>query len=588
MFEFLVSKKEAFQQGVRDYFDGKFYEDNPYTSIRLKGAWNRGWNHADLHDITLTPYKKEPVFKESVIDPPRKNYSSAIFENPEEPSPQLKDSVRLQVLEMVRTFKPFGKISLIWGVGSLFSKQYKETADLDITLVMEFETPEKKDLAVKQAISTENTVFIEGTKHPINVFVREDVQPDRWDDIYDIVRNEWLKQTEIDFQTVTGFFNHFLKIAKKIDLTKASLERDLVDFNILSQYSPEDISKLKEMVERKIELIDSKVKILVSFYKLTHALRKASYEKEYTKEEMERIVSIGQLPANVIYKLLERYHYNSFLKRLQKVLKSSGGEIDSPEEVELVKQKIKTEATVISLDKLFKLREIIKAELSPQKQIEETIRLLYPETTLVKMFSSVWILRDGSIYQLPSHHQDSGDDIIGRFRQLDENKDANRDKWWWTQLDSYTAMLKFGSLVRVFIEVLSKGIYTEFEDKVSSSQFKTLKDMRDFYSPKMEVYWNRSIDMHSVLDKPGVLYNDVNTLRRAGLVESIIEPQKDLELAIEAVGGVLTMKDITDIIEKLLGEVTTSAGAGAYEVPLGQVPPGQKKKKKKKPEVKND
>lgn len=277
---------------------------------------------------------------ESIADIERGGFCPEIFENPEDASPVLKENVRKEILDQTKYFENFGKINIIQILGSMLTKQYTEDSDVDITLIIDFNNEEDFRKAKDLSISTANKNMLTGTKHPINIFVREDSVPELWDNIFDVVDNKWVKQTDIPKGEVVKYKNQFRKIASKIDIKKGWLTRDIIDYNQLLQLPVEELKKFTPQIEEKLKKIDLQVKQLAYFYDVIAKLRAAIFKKTYNPVALENIKSRNLLPANIIYKLLEKYHYTQFLKTVKKALEQSGGEIDKPLDVELVRQSV--------------------------------------------------------------------------------------------------------------------------------------------------------------------------------------------------------------------------------------------------------
>ena len=74
-------------------------------------------------------------FKESIIDIPRVTYAKPVFDKADTDSPVLKPSVRKQLLDGIKQFEKFGEIVNHTLIGSILTKQYRDDADLDVTIL---------------------------------------------------------------------------------------------------------------------------------------------------------------------------------------------------------------------------------------------------------------------------------------------------------------------------------------------------------------------------------------------------------------------------------------------------------------------
>jgi hypothetical protein len=86
----------------------------------------------------------------------------------------------------------------------------------------------------------------------------------------------------------------------------------------------------------KIKNLDIKINELAAEYDQVHRQRIEAF-KRYEDGDTQNLSSPNLLPENVRYKLLERYHYLGFLKKLYDLV-SRTGEIDTIDDIEDVKK----------------------------------------------------------------------------------------------------------------------------------------------------------------------------------------------------------------------------------------------------------
>ena len=277
--------------------------------------------------------------KESIVDIKRETLDSKVFDLSVEPA-LLLPIVRLQILKQVQEFQQYAQVERVLLIGSLLTKQWTETSDCDITLVVKQEDDEQYENAKKLSIQQEGLNLIEGTLHPINCFVRRDWDDSYSDQVYDILDNKWLKQTEVEQIDIENYMDSFSKYVEKIDLLKGELHRDIIDYNELTKYDVDSITGLHQRVQDKLEEIDDDVKKLVASYKMIHALRKVVFSNELTPEDLKTYKVRGAMPANVIYKLLSHYHYDKLLKALGMALSQAQGKIQTAKDIEKISKVI--------------------------------------------------------------------------------------------------------------------------------------------------------------------------------------------------------------------------------------------------------
>lgn len=285
---------------------------------------------------------------ESVLDIPRGDLDPALF-MVDGKQPLLLPEVRMQILQLASQYSQWVKIKKVLLIGSILTKQYSPATDLDVTLIVELSSEESYKTARTFAGEHADQDMVAGTEHPINFFVRDDENWDQWDSVYDVLNNRWLRYVEVVPEPLEAYLGTFRKYIQSIDIDKGELVRDLVDYNELEQFNGEEVGELQKQAQQKLREIDSDVKKLVSSYKTLHALRKISFHKTMTPEEIKRYTSRNLLPANIAYKLLARYHYSRLLMALKQTLKQAGGNIDEPEEVGLVRKVVGVESVIDKL-----------------------------------------------------------------------------------------------------------------------------------------------------------------------------------------------------------------------------------------------
>jgi hypothetical protein len=176
-----------------------------------------------------------------------------------------------------------------------------------------------------------------GTDHPLQFYVvRGEYDRSRADGLYDLRNDEMILgpyDIEIDLD---DYMQRFHDEVEKIDLTKAELKRDIIDYDIFNRLKDEDIADLENRINEKLKEINDSVEVLISQYNHLSDLRDNAFERDMSPEEIREYGSKNSLPDNVTFKLLERYHYIKFMKELKRMVKRHG-EIDTAMDVAKVK-----------------------------------------------------------------------------------------------------------------------------------------------------------------------------------------------------------------------------------------------------------
>jgi predicted nucleotidyltransferase len=281
---------------------------------------------------------------ESIIDIPRRTYAPGVFDNADTKEPKIKSEIIGMIMKQFTEFKkeyPILDYSLI---GSILTKRYRDDADLDINIL--FDVPEdkqeeerirlsKKYLSVKNPDNVQGKL-IPGTKHPINYYFITDKktyddQNKKADAVYDIGKNKFIKRPDDFVFDIDTYIKDFNKKVQEIDVIRGELKRDIIDYDELKDLTPNDILDLQDKINSKLEEIEDNIQQIIKIGDNVEADRRTAFDTDMTPDEI-RIYGIkNRLPKNVIYKMLEKYHYLKFYKKCKQILddgKVSDKEID--------------------------------------------------------------------------------------------------------------------------------------------------------------------------------------------------------------------------------------------------------------------
>jgi hypothetical protein len=281
--------------------------------------------------------------KEAVIDIPRRTYAKGVFDNADTDNPKLKQTVLDIIENQIKQFnelRPVLKYSL---VGSILTKTYRDDADLDINVLFDVPLPDRdvvrKELA--KSLRNINGTLVPGTKHPINYYIITDPNVKETNDkmadaVFDIKSNTFIRKAkEFKFDS-KRYAADFEKKVREIDVVQGELKRDIIDYNELKELNPDDVLDLQELINEKLDEIEDGIKHLIDIGNTVLKDRADAFATDMTPEEIKTFGRKNQLPKNVIYKMLEKYHYLTFYKKLKDILED--GQVTDAE-----LQSIKTE-----------------------------------------------------------------------------------------------------------------------------------------------------------------------------------------------------------------------------------------------------
>ncbi len=279
------------------------------------------------------------VFKESIIDIPRRTYAPGVFDDADTKNPKLKQKVLDIIKKDLETFEKFGPVVSVKLIGSILGKRYRNDADLDIDVLIDL-PPEDREivgLEARKSVADINGKNIPGTKHPVNYYIQSDPAVNdahlkTATGIFDVFKQKFDKKPKeqtFDPKVYAALFQH--KVAE-IDVVKGELKRDILDYDELKELSPKDIVDLQKRIDEKLEEIkDAIEKFSVMGDELMQA-RRDLFNRPLTPEEIRKYGIAHKLPKNVIFKYLEKFYYTEFFKKCKKILddgKVTDAEIDS-------------------------------------------------------------------------------------------------------------------------------------------------------------------------------------------------------------------------------------------------------------------
>ena len=270
---------------------------------------------------------------ESIIDIPRKTYAPKVFDDANTDNPKIKPSVKSQIDAQLKEFETEYPIIKTGLIGSILTKRYRNDADLDINVLFDVPVEKQEEERVrlsKKYLSASNPdniqgQLIPGTEHPINYYFITDKktyddQEEKADAVFDIENNVFVKRPEEFTFDPDLYVNEFERKVQELDVVKGELKRDIIDYNELTELTPNDVLNLQEKIKDKLEEIEDSLEQIVKIGDTVDAERRAAFDTDMSPDEIRQYGVKNRLPKNVIYKMLEKYHYLKFYKKCKKIL----------------------------------------------------------------------------------------------------------------------------------------------------------------------------------------------------------------------------------------------------------------------------
>jgi hypothetical protein len=73
-------------------------------------------------------------------------------------------------------------------------------------------------------------------------------------------------------------------------------------------------------MKQKLSQIEDLLKQLITIHHDTKILRQMSFDRFMTPQEIQVYGNHNHLPENILYKLLEKYYYIKFIKKIESIL----------------------------------------------------------------------------------------------------------------------------------------------------------------------------------------------------------------------------------------------------------------------------
>jgi len=289
-----------------------------------------------------------------------------VFDKEDTSNPVIKPSVIKMIEDQLADFEkeyPVLKYTLI---GSILTHRYRNDADLDINVLFDVPVEKREDERVrlsKKYLSAKNPdniqgINIPGTKHPVNYYFITDKktyddQNAKADAVFDIKGQKFVKRPD-DFKfDMNLYLKDFERKVQEIDVVKGELKRDIIDYDELSELKPGEIKDLERRLTSKLNEIEKSIQDLSDIGDVADAERRDAFDKDMTPDQIKTFSIKNRLPKNVIYKMLEKYHYLTFLKKCKKIL--DDGEVTDAEIDSLRKEESGHRPVGEALDKSSKL-----------------------------------------------------------------------------------------------------------------------------------------------------------------------------------------------------------------------------------------
>lgn len=287
--------------------------------------------------MNIQSFKK--FISESIIDPKRSSLSPIVFNKPKNPNPRLKPKVRSFILDRIHDLAQDMPIVGYTLIGSILTLRYTDDSDLDINVLI---SGNNADIEKFRKISAKKSgKVVPGTKHPVNLHIvntEKDFENanESADAVYDLDDDIFIKR-EIDRPFhIEKYFGAFKQHVSKINLLKQDLKHDLIDYEQLKKADKKEVKNLRALIQKELDEIEKSAVGLADHLEKIKQDRRDAFAKPLSSDDIRKYGAKNRLPENVLYKLLEKYHYLEFLKRVDDII-GDDGKVSDDEADELAK-----------------------------------------------------------------------------------------------------------------------------------------------------------------------------------------------------------------------------------------------------------
>lgn len=263
------------------------------------------------------------ILFESVVDETLKDYSPYVFEDYRSDSPTLKKSVRNKILKDVGMINDIVPVQDFFIKGSILTKQYTKDSDIDVYIQVDRDYTEDilLEQGIKEVFDKIDNTKIEGIPYPFQYYITYNVyNMDNTEAAYDVRNDDWIKKTASKNLNIDEYMEEFQTYIRGFrDLTD-DLRMDLIDYTILKEIPKKQLKELDEKVKNKFEDIQKSTDDLIQYYNKLRDKRNEAFSDDMDISEIKKYGVRTRLPANVIFKLIERYKYKELIHKIKNVI----------------------------------------------------------------------------------------------------------------------------------------------------------------------------------------------------------------------------------------------------------------------------
>lgn len=263
---------------------------------------------------------------ESIIDPHLNTYSEDVFEDPDARFPKIKDELRDRIIRDVRKIDKEVKVIDVFIKGSILTKQYTPRSDIDVFVRVKTNMDEdnlrEKLYPIWLEIDDKRMV---GIPHPLQYYITTlPYDLNNTEAAYSIKDNEWIKKSSSKRIDPSKYMKDYKKFVDQFANWSEEIRRDIIDLDILREIPKKQLKDLDKKVERKLKELEKSLNEYVELYTMLSDFRDKAFSEDMTPSEIKKYGTKVRLPGNVVFKMIERYHYVDLAKKIRKIIGKDG------------------------------------------------------------------------------------------------------------------------------------------------------------------------------------------------------------------------------------------------------------------------
>lgn len=264
---------------------------------------------------------------ESVIDQTLNYYSQHVFDDYKTTKPKLKGRVRQKIIDDVKKIdKKIGVVEFFIK-GSILTKNYSKNADIDVFVRVNANlyTEDQLRILLRPVFDEIDDTYLEGCPYPFQYYItNKKYNMENTEAVYDVLEDEWIKKSPSKNIDIDEYMDDFKKYVEQFSDFSEELRRNMIDYDILLDISPDQIRGLQQKLDGELAEINKTIDDLSEVYQEVRDMRNEAFSEEMTPAEIKKYGIKTRLPGNVVFKLLERYYYLDLYKRIRKIIGDDG------------------------------------------------------------------------------------------------------------------------------------------------------------------------------------------------------------------------------------------------------------------------